>query len=69
MIRDAGYPVEVYHTTTDDGYGLEMHRIPYGRSPGSGPGEGHKTPIYLQHGLLGSSVDWLITGPGEALGN
>jgi hypothetical protein len=68
MIVNAGYPVEIHSTTTEDGYILQMHRIPYGLAPGSGPNEGSKTPIYVQHCLLCSSADWIVTGPGEALG-
>jgi lysosomal acid lipase/cholesteryl ester hydrolase len=68
MIKDAGYPVEVHETTTEDGYILQMHRIPHGVANGPGPGQGTKTPIYLQHGLLCSSADWVIPGPGKGLG-
>jgi lysosomal acid lipase/cholesteryl ester hydrolase len=68
MIVNAGYPVEILSATTEDGYILQMHRIPYGLAPGSGPNEGSKTPILIQHGLLSSSADFVVTGPGEALG-
>lgn len=70
LIVDAGYPVEIHSATTEDGYILQMHRIPYGIAPGSGPGEGSKTPVYLQHCLLCSSAEWVIKGvtePGQAL--
>jgi lysosomal acid lipase/cholesteryl ester hydrolase len=58
MIKRQGYPVEVHHVTTDDGYILEMHRIP---NPG-------KPVIFLQHGLLCSSADWVMMGPDAGLG-
>lgn len=32
LIQVRGYPAEVHHVTTDDGYILEMHRIPHGRN-------------------------------------
>lgn len=32
IIRRRGYPVEVHHVRTEDGYILELHRIPHGRS-------------------------------------
>ncbi|CAG0923224.1 unnamed protein product [Notodromas monacha] len=67
MISDAGYPSEIHDVITEDGYILQMHRIPYGLANGSGPGQGHKTPVYLQHGLLCSSADWVISGPGAGL--
>ncbi|RXG54876.1 Gastric triacylglycerol lipase, partial [Armadillidium vulgare] len=30
IIQSFGYPAEVHHVTTEDGYILELHRIPYG---------------------------------------
>ncbi|CAG0919966.1 unnamed protein product [Notodromas monacha] len=68
MIANEGYPAEIHSVTTEDGYILQMHRIPHGLAPGSGPGEGSKTPVFVQHGLLSSSADWVVTGPSEALG-
>lgn len=32
IIRYWGYPVEVHHVVTRDGYVLELHRIPRGRN-------------------------------------
>lgn len=64
MIAEAGYPSEVHTVITDDGYILHMHRIPHGR------GESYNTSrkvVFLQHGLLSSSADWVVTGPGNAL--
>jgi hypothetical protein len=47
---------------TDDGYILTLHRIP------SSKGKAQKPPVLLQHGLLCSSADWVISGPGDGLG-
>ncbi|KOC65191.1 Lipase 3 [Habropoda laboriosa] len=58
LIRRAGYPAEAHVALTDDGYLLTMHRI-LGK-PGS-------PAILLQHGLLGSSADWVTLGKGNAL--
>ncbi|KAG7201050.1 hypothetical protein KM043_017599 [Ampulex compressa] len=58
MIRRAGYAAEAHVVKTLDGYLLTLHRIP-GR-PGS-------SPVFLQHGLLSSSADWLVTGRDKAL--
>ncbi|XP_015109465.1 lipase 3 [Diachasma alloeum] len=57
MIRRAGYPAEAHTVETEDGYLLTIHRIP------------NKTgyPIFLQHGLMSSSADWVISGRGQAL--
>jgi hypothetical protein len=52
--------------TTEDGYILTMHRIPY--SPASNSSERARPIVFLQHGLISSSVDWVIMGPGKALG-
>ncbi|XP_018572755.1 lipase 3 [Anoplophora glabripennis] len=57
MIARHGYPSETHIITTDDGYLLEIHRI-----PGSKSGKRGGQPVYLQHGLLGSSADWLMNG-------
>lgn len=58
MIRKEGYSAEAHVVATDDGYLLTMHRIP--GAPGS-------QAIFLQHGVLGSSADWVILGKGKAL--
>ncbi|KAJ8956156.1 hypothetical protein NQ318_020706, partial [Aromia moschata] len=39
------------------GYILNIHRIP---GPKSGKRGGQ--PVFLQHGLLGNSADWIING-------
>lgn len=64
MIRKYGYPCENHTVYSKDGYILEMHRIPYGRS---GPSR-NRSAVYLQHGFLCSSIDWIISGPGKGLG-
>ncbi|EFN60337.1 Lipase 3 [Camponotus floridanus] len=58
MIRRAGYPVEAHVIMTDDGYLLTLHRIPGGND---------SLPVLLQHGLLSSSVDWIILGKDKAI--
>lgn len=45
---------------TDDGYLLEMHRIPHGKSNADIK---DRPVVYVQHGLLGSSADWVVMGP------
>lgn len=65
MIEKYGYPVEVYHVQTPDGYILELHRIPYGKK--SGPAE-NKPVAFVQHGILASSADWVIAGPDRGIG-
>ncbi|XP_046452950.1 lipase 3-like isoform X1 [Daphnia pulex] len=74
IIRNRGYPLEIHHVTTDDGYILELHRIPprhNGLSPLNGPTtgkihddyeatEGRGRPVFLQHGVFSSSACWLL---------
>ncbi|XP_037070287.1 lipase 3-like [Pollicipes pollicipes] len=62
LIQDKGYPVEVHHVETADGYVLELHRIPQTagrRRPGSA--------VLLMHGLQDSSAAWVIN-PRRSLG-
>ncbi|CAG5074853.1 Similar to Lip3: Lipase 3 (Drosophila melanogaster) [Cotesia congregata] len=67
LITKYGYPVEAHKVVTEDGYILEMHRIPFGRYEDRRSARLSKNPILLQHGLAGSSADWVLTGPGKAL--
>ncbi|GLV35376.1 uncharacterized protein CBL_01474 [Carabus blaptoides fortunei] len=67
LIEKYGYPVEVHHVQSADGYILELHRIPYGVAPGAGPKE-NKPVVLVQHGLLSSSADWIIAGPEKGIG-
>ena len=62
MIRNRGYPVEVHQLSTEDGYILELHRIPHGQGPRKNRLQ--KKPVFLQHGHYGASTDW-IRGPTE----
>jgi len=54
-ITSHGYPVEVHHVTTADGYILELHRIPRGRT---GPRGGR--PVMVMHGVLDTSAAFVI---------
>ncbi|KAJ8680378.1 hypothetical protein QAD02_016165 [Eretmocerus hayati] len=49
-IRNEGYPVEAHDVMTIDGYSLSMYRI---------PGKKGSPPVFIQHGLTSSSLDWL----------
>jgi len=66
MVAREGYPVETHLVTTEDCYLLTLHRIPHGRNNG---GDGSPRPImFLQHGLLCSSADWVMPTPSKGLG-
>ncbi|XP_052863614.1 lipase 1-like [Anopheles cruzii] len=60
LINKYGYAVEEHPVKTEDGYRLMLHRIKSDRP--------NATVVLLMHGLLCSSADWLMIGPGNALG-
>jgi hypothetical protein len=64
LICKYGYPSESHTIQTDDGYLLTLHRIPHGRKSAYNTS---RIPVFLQHGLLGSSASWVINGPNKSL--
>nr|CAD7445002.1 unnamed protein product [Timema bartmani] len=60
LIKKSGYPVEVHHVTTEDGYIVTLHRLPRHMS--------EKAPTLVQHGIFHSSADSIISGPKSGLG-
>ncbi|KXJ24655.1 gastric triacylglycerol lipase [Exaiptasia diaphana] len=65
MIQYNGYPVENHDVITKDGYILSIQRIPYGRH-GRCKDVDSKPVIFLQHGLLCSSTNWVANLPDES---
>ncbi|XP_041969869.1 lipase 3-like [Aricia agestis] len=66
LIAANGYHSESHTIVTDDGYILTVHRIPYSKKD-----ENKVVPkrtVLCHHGLLGSSVDWVMAGPEKGLG-
>lgn len=63
IIKRHGYPSETHIVDTEDGYLLEVHRIPHGKNTK----QYRKFPVFLQHGFVASSADWIINGPSKAL--
>ncbi|KAG5897123.1 hypothetical protein JTB14_025077 [Gonioctena quinquepunctata] len=62
LVAAEGYPIESHYVTTTDGYILNIHRIPHGKT--------NKTlekVAYLQHGILQSSSNFVLYGPGKSL--
>ncbi|XP_031781629.1 lipase 3-like [Nasonia vitripennis] len=58
MIMKENYPLETHTVVTDDEYMLTVYRI---------PGPLGSIPVFLQHGLFESSVDWLHSGRRKSL--
>ena len=63
MIRKYGYEVEIHNYTTADGYINTLHRI-----PPSDKSKANGEVAYLQHGLLGTSADFVMGCPEKSLG-
>lgn len=61
-----GYYSETHDVKTEDGYLLSVHRISGGKKYPPRPG---KPVVLLQHGILSSSVVWILSGPDKGLGN
>ncbi len=59
IIRGNGYRVETHYVHTEDGYILELHRIP----PKNPSITSNILPVLLMHGNFQSSVDWVINSP------
>ncbi|XP_053952268.1 lipase 3-like [Anastrepha ludens] len=60
------YPVEAHTVQTIDGYILTLFRIPYSLRT-QNANILNKTVLFLQHGLISSSDDWILVGPDKAL--
>lgn len=56
LITTSGYPLETHSVVTEDGYIVNLFRIPR---------KGH--PVLLVHGIGDSSDSWLILGPTNSL--
>ena len=67
LIEKAGYPSETHMVTTDDGYILTMHRIPYSKNDPDSYKNGEvnvtRPVVFVQHGLLCSSADFVLSYP------
>lgn len=67
LITSKGYPCENHYVTTQDGFILNMQRIPHGLHP-SPTLDKEKPVVIIQHGLEASSSNWLDNLVNESLG-
>ncbi|CAG9784621.1 unnamed protein product [Diatraea saccharalis] len=64
IIKKYGYPSEIHRAFADDKYILEMHRIPHSVN---NIHQGPRPVVFLMHGLLSSSAEWVMMGPNKGL--
>ncbi|XP_037949314.1 lipase 3-like [Teleopsis dalmanni] len=64
-IKSHGYPAESHFIETEDGYILNLFRIPYSHKLQNQ--NAYRPVILLQHGLLSNSDCWLTSGPDHSL--
>ena len=71
LIKYWGYPAEHHRVITKDKYILTIHRIPRG-NPNTNPSyrtqPNNRPVVFLQHGLLCSSSNWITNLPDQSLG-
>lgn len=65
LLKKYKYPVEEHTIKTDDGYLLTVFHIPAKQQQIRDVTK--KPVVFMMHGLLGSSDDWLLMGPGKSL--
>ncbi|KAL5009835.1 hypothetical protein ScPMuIL_012140 [Solemya velum] len=65
LITSKGYPCEQHTVQTKDGFLLGVQRIPHGVTRN---GTGRKGVVFIQHGLLCSSSNWVVNLANESLG-
>ncbi|NXO03212.1 LICH hydrolase, partial [Rhinopomastus cyanomelas] len=65
IIRYHGFPSEEYQVATEDGYILDVYRIPAGRN---NQNTGKKSAVLLHHGAFCDCTPWITNLPNNSLG-
>ncbi|XP_077528762.1 gastric triacylglycerol lipase-like isoform X1 [Haemaphysalis longicornis] len=65
LMRRFGHDVEVHRVTTEDGYILEVDRMPARRKDGT---EVAHTPVLLVHGVFLNAASWVVNQPSQSPG-
>ncbi|XP_066257714.1 lipase 3-like [Euwallacea similis] len=65
IVGSHGYPTEIHEVETEDGYLLDVYRVP--SSPKIGTKSANSFPVLINHGLMGSAENFIIGGPSKAL--
>ncbi|KAL1485171.1 hypothetical protein MTO96_032136 [Rhipicephalus appendiculatus] len=73
LVRSKGYPFETHEVATEDGYLLQVHRIPHGRDGHCGGNETgrpccERGPVFVMTGLLADSASMVLDFPKQSLG-
>ncbi|XP_033217194.1 lipase 3-like [Belonocnema kinseyi] len=63
IITSNGYPFERHLVQTEDGYTIEIHRIPGGKGEKAYQAPANKPPVYVLNAFYQSSATWVSTGP------
>jgi lysosomal acid lipase/cholesteryl ester hydrolase len=63
IIQYSGFPIELHHVHTGDGWTLEMHRIPWGRSGDDGS---RRTPVMMLPMIAFSSAVFTVNTPDQS---
>ncbi|KMY91425.1 lipase 3 isoform X1 [Drosophila simulans] len=66
-ISNHNYPVEEHTVITYDDYILTIYRIPSSPNRSHLNRAGRRAVVFLQHGILSASDDWIINGPEASL--
>ncbi|KAF8771251.1 gastric triacylglycerol lipase-like [Argiope bruennichi] len=67
LITSKGYPAEDHIVQTEDGFLLSVQHIAHGRN-GPSTFQSKRKVVFLQHGFLSASHDWVINFPHQSLG-